>query len=234
LGDPSFPKFDRPTFQHNDDSVINRVYAQIREKLISFELRPGERLREQELADEVSSSRLSVREVLSRLVAEKIVVWEADRGFSVRSLRTDETFQLFELRRILESHLVALAIERSTAQEREEFDATWKAAFRDLKKIDSSMHIRQDEAFHERIAGMARNAVLKRELDTIASRIHFVRGIDLRQSTLDWADEHNAICRAVLAADGQAASTAMESHLSRLFEDVQAALKIGVSQLYIQ
>jgi DNA-binding GntR family transcriptional regulator len=223
-----------PDHPVHDTAVVNRVYLQVRAKLINFEVRPGERIREEELATQTNSSRASVREALSRLVAEKLVAWEANRGFSVRTLNAKEIFDLFQLRSGLEAQMVALAIRRGNKNELTDFDRTWRSVYRRLPAMNHAQIIHEDEAFHERLTVLAGNRTLKRELDAVAARIHFIRGIDLRQSSIDWANEHNQISRAVAAGDHLTASTLMQAHVQRLFEDVHAALKIGVEQLYIR
>jgi hypothetical protein len=109
-------------------SVASRVYAEIRRKLIGFEWRPGARLKEEEIASALNTSRPSVREALSRLVAEKLAVWKPNHGFSLRTLDTKEVFDLYELRAGLESQLVKLAIERGSADQLRAFERAWLQA----------------------------------------------------------------------------------------------------------
>lgn len=220
-------------FKSDNGSVLSRSYSIIRNKLIAFAYRPGERLREQELADATGGSRPSVREALSRLVAEKLVVWEPNRGFSVRALRAKEIFDLFELRAGLETHMVGLAIERGTDKEIESFEKIWREVYKKIRNMSDSQIIQADESYHQSIALLARNRILKNGLDSIALRIHFIRGIDLRQSSTDWAEEHNQISAAIAQRNPKVAESLMHAHLDRLRDEIDAALKIGVEQLYI-
>lgn len=216
-----------------DNSVTSRIYAEIRRKLIGFELKPGERLRDQEIAEVAGASRPSVREALSRLVAEKLVVWEPNHGFSLRTLRTQEIFDLFELRAGLESMMVSLVIERGSNEQLTMFARAWTDFLAGAAQATKADLIREDEAFHARLAEIADNAVLQQELERIATRIHFIRGIDLRQQSGEWLTEHSQIADAIVNRNVKAASTLMHAHLARLFEEIHAALKLGIAELYL-
>lgn len=64
-------------------SLTEACYAVLRHELVSCHLRPGERLKIQELSRRLRVSPSAIREALSRLVAEGLVVAEAQKGFRV-------------------------------------------------------------------------------------------------------------------------------------------------------
>jgi DNA-binding FadR family transcriptional regulator len=91
----------------------------------------------------------------------------------------------------------------------------------------------QDEEFHRRLLKITRNEALAYELNWIGDRIHFVRGVDLRQQSGEWLDEHSRIAAAMVSRDAKAASMLMQAYLARLMDDLRATLKIGIGELYI-
>jgi DNA-binding transcriptional regulator YhcF (GntR family) len=107
-------------------AVSEKAYRIIKAKIISFEFRPGERLSEQALAESVDASRATVREVLVRLAGERLTVWRANLGFSIRTLDPIEMFDLYELRAGLEAQAVAIVIERGSDAELRHFQADWQ------------------------------------------------------------------------------------------------------------
>ncbi|MFZ2240556.1 MAG: GntR family transcriptional regulator, partial [Gordonia amarae] len=85
-----------------DDSVTQRIYAEIRARIISGELPFGERLRERDLADELDASRVPVREAIVRLEAEGFVETAPRRGASVVRLSLADVQELYDVRLALE------------------------------------------------------------------------------------------------------------------------------------
>ena len=86
------------------------VLAAVREAILSGVLEPGTRLRQEELADLFGTSRIPVREALRALEYEGLVRSEPHRGFTVTSLDPDDVEEVYDLRVLLESHALRLAI----------------------------------------------------------------------------------------------------------------------------
>lgn len=93
------------------------AYARVRRGIVEGRYRPGERLVEQRLAEELDLSRTPVREAFRRLQAEGLVVVEPNRGVRVRGLSVDEIGDLYELRARLEALAAELAAVRATPEE---------------------------------------------------------------------------------------------------------------------
>src|ERR1700759_2563757 len=97
----------------NSDSVVDRVYEQLKEMSISFASNPGERLNEGELAKRLGVSRTPLREALNRLNTEGFLRFTPGKGFFCRELDAHEIFDLYELRKSIEVAVVRLAIKRA-------------------------------------------------------------------------------------------------------------------------
>ncbi len=96
-------------------SLPQAIYLALREAILGGRFRPGEALRQENLATEFDSSRVPVREALNRLEAEGLVMLRPRRGFVVASLDLDEVIEIFQLRMVLEDHAGFLATEKRTA-----------------------------------------------------------------------------------------------------------------------
>jgi len=86
------------------------VLDAIRRAILDGVLEPGARLRQEDLASVFDTSRIPVREALRALEYEGLVESEPHRGFTVTSLNADEIDEIYELRIVLESHAVRLAV----------------------------------------------------------------------------------------------------------------------------
>lgn len=93
------------------DNIIRRVYASIKESIITYEYPPGERLNIEVLAESLRVSTTPVRECLNRLVAEDLIILVPRMGFFMKSLIESSFRDLYELNRVLLDWSVA-SIER--------------------------------------------------------------------------------------------------------------------------
>jgi DNA-binding GntR family transcriptional regulator len=91
-----------------------RAYASVRSWIVEGRLRPGERLIEARIAEELNLSRTPVREAVRMLAADGLVVTERNRGAVVRSLGRQDVLDLYELRARLESYASELAASRAS------------------------------------------------------------------------------------------------------------------------
>ena len=69
-------------------NVVAKAYKGLRDKAISFEFKPGERINESALTRELGISRTPLREALNRLVAEGFLRSSPGEGFYCRKLQT--------------------------------------------------------------------------------------------------------------------------------------------------
>src|SRR5271156_1650769 len=80
----------------------DQVVAELRQAILSGRLKPGERLVEGRLADELGVSRNPVREAIRALASEGLIEVTARRGAAVASLTAQEAEELLEVRATLE------------------------------------------------------------------------------------------------------------------------------------
>lgn len=189
---------------------------------------PGDQLPgERDLASRFGVSRSSVREALRILELHGWV--EIRQGDGTRVASPSESFgrrlrsrlhqedfilELFEVRRILEPAVAALAAERSHPQgvaRLEELLAQQQAAKGDLYRF-----VELDMVFHKTLADMSRNAVLSEIVGLLEVELRQIRLVSTAkryrpQVTLS---EHLRILEAIRASDPEAARQAMLAHLS--------------------
>ena len=103
------------------------VLASVRQAILSGVLSPGARLRQEELADVFGTSRIPVREALRALEYEGLVASEPHRGFTVTTLDADDVEEVNDLRILLESEAVRLALPLLTDEDLEELEGLFQA-----------------------------------------------------------------------------------------------------------
>jgi DNA-binding GntR family transcriptional regulator len=131
--------------QKSSANLSERAYEQLKAMAVTYQLRPGERLAELDLAKR-------------RLVTEGFLTFTPNRGFQCRPLDAKEIFDLYEVRRSLEAASARLAVERASDDELEDL-ARFLERSRAVPEMTTVMElVRLDEEFHERIAVLSRNA----------------------------------------------------------------------------
>ncbi len=215
-------------------NATDRVYQALRDMAIRFELKPGERLTELDIANRFAVSRTPVREALNRLVQEGFMVPEGNRGFAVRLLDPKECFDIYELRLALESTAAALAVERASDEELASLVKFVQQSNRIPSGSNTELVLSVDEQFHDRMAMLSGNSQLAENLRLLSARIHFVRLIDLENKPRSQSlGEHLAIARSLQERNASAVKKALEQHISRRMEDVVEVIRRGIAKIYI-
>lgn len=90
-------------------SSARQAYAYIKERVIGGEYTAGARLTEEQLAQDLGTSRTPVREAMRMLVAEGFLYFKPNHGTFVQSWTVDELRDIFDMRVLLESEVAAHA-----------------------------------------------------------------------------------------------------------------------------
>jgi DNA-binding GntR family transcriptional regulator len=93
-----------------------QVYEVIRSELLNGVLRPGQKLKMVELTERFVASQSVIREALTRLTEQDLLVATPQRGFRVRDLSIEDIAELTETRIQVESLAVRLAVQRGDLQ----------------------------------------------------------------------------------------------------------------------
>ena len=96
------------------ESLALKAYTEIRKKILSIQVPPGTRLKEDFWAKKIGVSRMAVREALTRLLGERLVSLGPKGGYFVTSLTPEDLTQLRDLREILEIGALRLAQSKIT------------------------------------------------------------------------------------------------------------------------
>lgn len=213
-----------PTAEANRSTLAIDLYRELERAIIAGELRPGERLDEQEIAQRFSVSRTPVREALRLLGASDLVELRGRQGVIVRKIGVSALVEMFQVMAELEALCACLAARRSTQQQTAnlgEIQAQLVAsAGRTPTDIEDFYAINQE--FHEAIYDASRNAYLANETRQLRNRVApFRRRVTALPSRLEKTiEEHQAIIDAIVARDAETARIAMRDHVSLLGDDL--------------
>lgn len=175
--------------------------------------RPGDRLREVEIADRLELSRTPIREALRRLEAERIVEHRPRVGAIVRRLEQTEVVELYEMRLVLERTAAEMAAKHAAEAEVDALgDLNDEIA---VNGENAALAASINQKFHRAIYLAARNRFLLDAARTMNNAL-----LLLGPTTLADADrvstviaQHTQITEAISAGDIEGAGAAAEAHL---------------------
>jgi len=204
------------------------IYNSLREMIINFELYPGTRITESELAEMFKVSRTPIRSAIQRLEAEGYMSVLSKQGCFIRNIEIDELMQFYQVRKTLENYSLELACTFMTDAALKELSDEWDPdKFMDRSDNADEMESR-DESFHIAIAEGGGNIVLRNYLADINRNIRVIRRIDFTNDKgIDRTyTEHHDICQHLLKRDLGAAQRSMLSHIN-VSENVAKTLTLS-------
>jgi DNA-binding GntR family transcriptional regulator len=197
-----------------------RVYAYVRELITSGQVPPGQFLEEEQVCAAVGVSRTPVRDAFHRLEADRFIDLLPRRGAVVRAVTAAELVQLYETRRVIETHVV-----RRIAEERMVLPDTVDPLLARLAAPETWPDVRfQAEGnfiFHRTLVAMLGNEVMLGVFDGLQRRQQRVAigAISANRPRLALIHaEHAALVAALRAADAPAAVQVLQAHLEPSFE----------------
>jgi len=201
----------------------HRAYSQIRADILSCRLLPGTKLNIAGLATDLDVSLGAVREALSMLQSEALVVSEPQRGYTVCPVSLKELDDITEARISVEALCLRASIERGDLSWETRVVAAWHRLSR-LSETEEgqSEHLSESWArahadYHACLVGACGNDWLLRMRAMLYEQSERYRrmSVPLATEPRDVPAEHRAIFDAVMRRDISAATEALEQHLRR-------------------
>jgi DNA-binding GntR family transcriptional regulator len=196
-------------------TLRDKAYKEIKSKIIHLQLKPGEKIFENEIAKGLEISRTPVREALLILENEKLVECDGRRGFVVKKLRKEEVDEYFSMRTALEAFAAPLIIERITASEIEELKKNVAEAQGYLEMNDFINIVRCETEFHHILWGSARSEIFFQIISGLSDKFQWIRAIALspQGSCRQSIDEHEIIITLIEKKDLDELQKFMARHI---------------------
>ena len=200
-----------------------RAYRELKHDIIRGRYAPGQKLLMSRLKEYYGVSTGPLREALSQLVADHLVVAISQRGYRVAAMSLAELNDIYDARAQLEGLILRLAIERGD----DDWEASVVATAHRLAKVTdiSSPDDLLDgwdqhhKAFHTAIASGCNSPHLLQMRDTLFNQVERYRHLWLQETVMSAQaleqkrQEHAELVEVILARDAARASTLMRDHL---------------------
>jgi DNA-binding GntR family transcriptional regulator len=190
--------------------LVDRVYRTLGDAISDGSLAPGQRLTQEEIAQQLAVSRQPVLQALRLLKRDGFVQDAPGRGLLVAPLDAAWTRNVYQVRGALDALAARLAAER-----RYRIDPALLHKGREATRGDDVMAmIDADLAFHAALYAAAGNPLIEQSAHLHWRHLRRVMGAvlsEMRQREAVW-DEHEAIAEAIARGDAEKASRLVEEH----------------------
>jgi DNA-binding GntR family transcriptional regulator len=202
-------------------------YAKLRAAILAGDFQPSERLVEADLVERLGVSRAAVRSAIMRLVHERLVEHERNRGAKVRRVDEHEAVEILQARAALEALGAREAARHARKRDIAELRATLATMRQKLDVGDLLGASDTNARLHETIMKVSRHRTARRLVSSLNSQlVRFqYRTITLPGRAEDSFAEHTAVVEAIAAGDADAAEQAMRRHLDNVAEALRSSIR---------
>jgi len=210
-------------------SLPELMYEKLRQDILDGVLKPGQILRQEELARSANVSRVPLREAMSKLESEGLIVLRPRRGYAVTSLQQSDIVEIFELRAVMEEHAGYIAARARTTED-VEIAGRLLLAMESREPVDArnfGAWARDNYDFHSHIIASSHRPRLLRIASSLRDSVeHYVRvEAAMTGHVNDAFDEHREIFEAFEAGDAAGLARISREHVQNTAQRLLKGLR---------
>ena len=213
--------------------LSDSVYQYLYRGILTGKFKPGERLREMELAERFNTSQAPIREALRKLEQEDLVQSIPFKGSFVTSLSEEEISDIYTVRSSLESLVIQRAVLNITAENEKELAGIIERMYVAAEKKDIAELTINDGLFHDKICEISGSHVLQQLLFLIGgkARLAIATADRFYQHNLkEIVDIHRPILEGLQNRDVEMAIASNNAHLKLVLERIGEELVTEIFQ----
>lgn len=201
--------------EHPPATLRDMVQERMREAIIDGHFKPGERLVERPLCEQLGVSRTVIRETIRYLEAEGLVEILAGRGPIVATMNWQDAQQIYDIRRMLETSAAETCARRITPERADRLCAALDRLQRGRGDTTPGTLFRASADFYSEIFEGAGQYIAQEIVQRLNGRISRLRMMTLSSTDRErsGAEHMQAICDAIVSRDPEAARVAVNRHL---------------------
>jgi len=221
-------------FLEPPNSISDQIYERLKQQILHGEIEPGERLMQNQVAENLRASRTPVREAFRRLEQDGLVERVPQGGVRVTRLDMEAIQEVFGIRNVLEAYAVELACGRITAEE----IGSLKRLVNQAGDLLSSGELGREtkikrlfemnSQFHDIIYRASGNSYLLGMINSLRFIVGRLRFLGLRADST-WSrawEEHAQLIGLLEKKDKESAARLLKTHLVNAVSDVLMGMKL--------
>jgi DNA-binding GntR family transcriptional regulator len=196
-------------------NLVEQVYKIIKDKIIWHEIKMRERIIDKKFAEELGVSRSLIRQVLTALAKEELLIMIPRSGFYVREITKNEIEEIYEVRKVLEVYAIKRVIPRISDRDIAEIEEAFNKAKESLEKDDTKSLVEIDIKLHELIIKNCNNSHIEKIIDKFKNLVNFYRFADQHEinRARELYFEHYEIFKAIKSRNIELATELMSNHI---------------------
>jgi DNA-binding GntR family transcriptional regulator len=214
-------------------TLIERAYQELREDIVNGKLAPGTKLLIEHLKDRYQVGAGTLREALTRLLSDALVITEGQRGFKVAPIAIEELIDITHLRVTIETQALRDSIRQGDAQWRKDLQQSYEilsqfeqpllpAYAKDWEKANAK--------FHVALLAACTSPWTLRVLHQLTQNGERYRRYAIGlQTERDVHSEHELIFNAAMEGNEARASLALEAHIRATPELLIKSVQNGIN-----
>ena len=218
---------DDLTVDRRGKTLRARTIEVLRQAILDFRFKPGERLTEPRLCDLTGVSRTTVREALRHLETEGMVTLVPHVGPVVTLVTAEDARQIYEVRAALESLAVGLFTQHATDRQIQELSAIVDLYTSTLAADDAQIHLETLDEFYAIVYDACGNTVVAELSRNVRAKVRYVRTMTSSYYDAKWSkqsiENYQRIIKAVKKRDRAAAESAVRRQVKHA---ARVAMKI--------
>ncbi len=207
--------------------LTRSVYQQLKKMILNKELKPGEKVRQEKIAEQLGISRTPLARALMILENEFLVTSIPRRGVYVREFDLKEMIDIFDCREAIEGMAARILANQGTAEAVLELRNCF-INYKNIKDIDPVDYAKSDDEFHKSLVRLTDNEPLDR-IYAFGSIHEKVKDVGLVRPPAETLSEHFQIIDAIEEGDADSAERLIREHIRKsrqlLFDQYTINLK---------
>lgn len=196
-------------------SLKERAYDKLKKLIITGSLEQGVLYNERRLAEALGVSRTPVREALLELSQEGMVAFVPGRGVEVCKITAKQVREVFEIRRIIEGHIIKEITKKLTSEDIKRLDRNITRQEKLAERDERHEFIEYDKRFHLYLASKTGNRQIEAILLNLRDQIHLmgIRAVEDNSRMKQVTEEHQRILTSLKEGNSKNAYKELIKHL---------------------
>jgi len=205
--------------------LSKKVYHILKVRIIKGDFKPGEKILEVNIAEQLGVSRTPVREAIKGLAAEGLVKMNPNQGVVVINVSIEDLQEVLQTRRVLEGYAASVAAEKISKEETKKLEKITKKMSICISKNDVVAYSELNAEFHNLILHVCGNKRLMKICNNLSSSDHRFRIRSLRNNPerLKYSlKEHQEILVALKKKDSEQTEKLSKKHIENVLANILA------------
>ncbi|NCD05436.1 MAG: GntR family transcriptional regulator [Spirochaetia bacterium] len=192
------------------DDLGTKAYKKLKEMIISGKLKPGQKLNQVQLANQLGISRTPLLQAMNRLTSEQLTETIPRRGTRVRVFTNNDLLSIFEIRGRLEPFTCEQAAKNISSDQILKLQENISQMKVSIENNDEAQFKTLDNEFHTLIIDSSNNTFIAEILEKYVPLMHAVNLLKPMEKSLQ---DHKNILDALIENDSLSASQLMYYHI---------------------